>query len=385
MASGAYPPPRLIFWELTYGCNLACRHCRATAQPERSPEELSTDEARGFIDSLVGWANPILVLTGGEPLYRPDLFDLSSHAAARGVRVALATNGTMVNDRRADAIAGGGIRRVSISLDGATAQVHDGFRGIPGAFDRALAGLRRLRERGVEVQVNTTVFRGNRPELPAVLDLLRREGVVAFHLFLLVPVGCGLQIPGREQLDPKESEETLRWLYAEAASNPGIEMKATCAPMYYRIAKQSGGLPSHPHRAPASATSPPRAVGAAVAAPSGRATEAHGGMHAMSKGCLAGTGVCFLSHKGDVQGCGYLPLPAGNIRETPFRTLWEESHLFGVLREPSLLRGKCSRCEFVDVCSGCRARAFSKTGNYLDEEPACSYVPAALRSVERSV
>ena len=177
---------RLVFWETTVGCNLRCAHCRAAAEPGRSPEELSTEEALAFVDDLAGFADPILILSGGEPLYRPDILEVATHASRQGFRVALATNGTLLDDAMAGKIASSGIQRVSISLDGVDAKVHDVFRGVPGAFDRAVAGIRHLKQHRVEVQINTTVTRHNMNDLPAMVALAEREEVIAFHLFLLV-------------------------------------------------------------------------------------------------------------------------------------------------------------------------------------------------------
>jgi len=350
--------PRLIFWELTSGCNLRCIHCRASAQPERGPDEVTAEEAFQVIDQITAFSRPILILTGGEPLYHPDVFTIASYATRQGLRVALATNGTLVDERTALAIRQAGISRVSISLDGPDAVTHDTFRGLSGAFSAAIRGLQLLRERGgISLQVNTTVARHNVEQLPQMLDLCLRLGVDAFHLFLLVPVGCGLEVAEEQEVSPEEYEKTLNWLYdhqfgREAA---GIELKATCAPHYFRVIRQRA-----------------KRDGSKVT------RETHG-MAAMTKGCLAGTGVCFISSTGRVQPCGYLPIEAGNVRITPFQTIWEEAEVFRELRRPDILSGKCGICEYRTLCMGCRARAFGTTVDPFSEEPYCIYEPVAMR------
>jgi len=355
--------PRLVFWELTTGCNLKCQHCRASAPEICSPVDLSYRECCHVIDEIAQYAPLILVLSGGEPLLRPDLFDLVRHAQNRGLRVALATNGTLIDRPMARRIQVAGIERVAVSLDGADAATHDRFRGQPGAFQAAVDGLLYLRELGVPTQINTTVSRHNARQLPAILNLAHSLGVVAFHLFLLVPVGCGLAISEEQAVRGEEAENLLHWFYERSQDLP-LEMKATCAPHYYRIVRQ--------RRADA------RRAGIETA------PLATHGMHAVTKGCLAGTGVCFVSHLGEVFPCGYLPLSAGSLRRQGFRDIWESSHIFQVLRDPARLEGRCGICEFQNVCSGCRARAYGSTGNYLGEEPACVYQPQIHRGAAQA-
>lgn len=353
---------RLVFWELTPKCNLRCIHCRAWAQEERSTDELTTEQGRAFIDSLIEWADPILVLTGGEPLYRPDWRELAQHAAGRGLTVALATNGTLVDDATARDIATSGIRRVSISVDGASAETHDCFRGVSGSYDQAVAGLRRLRDLGISVQINMTVARHNVDQLDEALDRAIALGCDAFHLFLLVPVGCGIRIAETQQIEAERYEEVLVWL-AERSKTTRIGLRATCAPHYFRVVRQRGGQMTRPH-----GHGGHRAEGS----PSGR-------MQAATRGCLAGSGVCFVSHRGDVQPCGYLPLVVGNVLERDLRDIWRDSPEFARLRDPEGLGGKCGLCEFRAVCMGCRARAYAATGDIMAEEPFCLYEPKHLR------
>ena len=229
--------PRLVFWEVTKGCNLRCVHCRATATELASPSDLPTAQALNIIDQIADFANPILVLSGGEPLYRPDIFQLAKYATDKGLRVALATNGTLVTKEVAQKIVDAGVKRVSISLDGANADTHDTFRGIPGAFDAAIYGFRNLKELGMPVQINMTIARHNAVELPNVLELVRGLGADALHTFLLVPVGCGVDIAESQMVAPEEYERILNWFYDQAATGD-IELKATCAPHYFRVVRQ---------------------------------------------------------------------------------------------------------------------------------------------------
>lgn len=343
--------PRLIFWELTKKCNLACVHCRAESEQIDYSGELDTEAVKAVVDSISSEYKPIMVLTGGEPLYRDDIFTISRYCADRGLRVALATNGTLVDGPTASMIRESGIMRVSISVDGSDAAVHDGMRGIPGAFDRVMEGIARLRDAGVEFQINTTVTKRNEHQLDDILDLSRRIGAKALHLFLLVPVGCGIQIAETDMISPDRYEEILNWFY-DRSRTTDLELKATCAPHYYRVIRQRA-----------------RQEGRKLSFETD-------GMAAMTRGCLAGSGVCFISHRGDVQPCGYLPLVAGNVTVTPFPDIWKNSELFRVLRDADALKGRCGDCEYRVVCGGCRARAYYESGDYLAEEPFCVHRPA---------
>lgn len=385
--------PRLIFWEVTKGCNLRCIHCRASATELSSPRDLSTRTALGIIDQIAETAKPILVLSGGEPLYRSDIFQLASYGHDRGLRVALATNGTLVTKEVARMIVDSGVKRVSISLDGADAATHDTFRSIPGAFDAAVQGLRNLKALGMSVQINTTIARHNAKQLPEVLQLAKSLGADALHTFLLVPVGCGVDIAAEQMVPPDEYEKMLNWFYDQSLEG-GIELKATCAPHYFRVVRQRRAAEHRSADAAAkaavarvetdaSAIGPtdmmmPGGTGISLK-PQGHPGGHPGGhpsdMNAMTKGCLAGTGVCFISHEGEVFPCGYLPVIAGDLRKQRFADIWEHAEVFNALRDTNNLKGKCGCCEFRNVCMGCRARAFAATGDYLDEEPFCVYQP----------
>jgi radical SAM protein with 4Fe4S-binding SPASM domain len=397
---------RLIFWEVTKGCNLRCVHCRATATELSSPTDLSSSTALGIIDQIAAAANPILVLSGGEPLYRSDIFQLARYGTDKGLRVALATNGTLVTKEVARMIVDAGVKRVSISLDGADAATHDAFRSIPGAFDAAVQGLRNLQALGMSTQINTTIARHNAHQLPEVLELAKSLGADALHTFLLVPVGCGVDIAAEQMVPPEEYERMLNWFYDQSLEG-GIELKATCAPHYFRVVRQRRAAEHRSAEAAAKAggSVAPAKVPEGVAIgpadmimpgstgillkpqtsghPGGRPTGNHSGhpsghpgdMNAMTKGCLAGTGVCFISHEGEVYPCGYLPVIAGDLRKQNFTEIWEGSAVFNALRDTGNLTGKCGCCEFRNVCMGCRARAYAATGDYMAEEPFCVYEP----------
>jgi AdoMet-dependent heme synthase len=401
--------PRLIFWELTKGCNLRCIHCRATATELSSPSDLSTQAACNIIDQIAAVSTPILVLSGGEPLFRSDIFQLARYGTDKGLRVALATNGTLVTKSVARMIVDSGVQRVAISLDGADAITHDTFRGIPGAFDAAIAGFRNLKNLGMSVQINTTIARHNAHQLPNVLELAKSLGADALHTFLLVPVGCGVDIASEQMVPPEEYERMLNWFYDRSLEG-GIEMKATCAPHYFRVVRQrraaehrSEAAAAVAHAAPPAHEVPQKSSGIGpteMAMPGSTGMElkpqgigrpvGHPGSHpsdmnAMTKGCLAGTAVCFISHQGEVYPCGYLPALAGDLRKQPFAEIWENSVVFNQLRDTNNLEGKCGCCEFRNVCMGCRARAYAATGNYLDEEPFCVYEPQAKGLKEKKV
>ena len=347
--------PRLIFWELTKRCNLRCRHCRAEADDAAFSGELPTGAITGIIDDIAAFAKPIMVLTGGEPLFRDDIFAIARHARGRGLRTALATNGTLIDEAAARAIRDAGIMRVSISIDGSTADSHDGFRGIPGSFESALRGAERLAAAGVEFQFNTTVTRRNAAELEEILRLAEDRGAAALHLFMLVPVGCGVEIADTDMISPDEYERILNWFY-DRSRETALEFKATCAPHYYRIMRQEA-----------------RKEGRSVSFETD-------GMAAVTRGCLAGSGVCFISHRGEVQPCGYLPLIAGSALERPLEEIWKNSELFAGLRRIDELGGKCGLCEYRAFCAGCRARAYYDTGDCMAEEPYCVYEPKRTRS-----
>ncbi len=343
------PSLRLLAWETTRRCNLACLHCRAAAGSGPYPGELTTAEGIALLDDLATMGQVVVILTGGEPLLREDIFELAAAGTARGHRMVMAVNGTLLTPRHAGRLKAAGVQRLSISLDGAAAASHDRLRAVPGAYEGALAGIAACREAGLPFQINTTVTRANRGELAAIRRLAIELEAAALHVFILVPTGRGEQL--REQLlQPGEYQETLGWLLAWQREGP-LFIKPTCAPQYYRLWRQD------------------------AAARGEMITAASHGMEAMTKGCLGGQGFAFVSYRGEVQPCGYLELPAGDIRETPFSEIWATSGLFRQLRRVDDYRGKCQSCQYRKVCGGCRARAYADSGDVLAADPICPYEP----------
>ena len=339
---------RMVAWETTRSCNLACVHCRASALSGPYEGELSESRSLQLLDEIAAVGKPVVILTGGEPLLRQDIFRLAAYGDGLGLRMVLATNGTLVTDDTARKMIDSGIKRVSVSIDGMDAASHDAFRGQPGAFAGAMAGIEAMKKTGMEFQINTTITRANLGQVKELLDLAVRLDAAAHHIFLLVPTGRGKDLADWE-IGPADYEETLEWFF-EAGLNCPIQTKVTCAPHYHRI---------HHQRKKERTTAEPEA----------------GPLHAMTRGCLGGSAFCFISHTGQVQPCGYLEIDCGQVKETPFGKIWKESAVFTDLRHLDRYRGKCGRCEFITVCGGCRARAYEKTGDYLAEEPLCIYEP----------
>jgi len=348
-ASPQIPPLRLLAWETTRRCNLDCRHCRAAATRGPYPGELGTEEGKKLLTDVAGMGPAVIILTGGEPLLRDDILELTAFGHGLGLRMVMAVNGTLLTPAIARQLKEVGIQRLSISLDGATAQSHDHLRAVPGAFEGALSGIAACREAGLPFQVNTTITRSNAGELPALYELAVQLGAAAHHVFVLVPTGRGAQM--REELvSPEEYEEILRWLLARQHEGR-LHLKPTCAPQYYRLWREEA-----------------RARGEKITAQTQ-------GMEAMTKGCLGGQGFAFVSYRGEVQACGYLEITAGDIREQPFPEIWETSDLFRQLRAVDDYHGKCQACRYRKVCGGCRARAYTVHGDVLGEDPVCPYQP----------
>ncbi len=317
----------IVAWETTSACNLKCNYCRARATAEPDPDELGTKEALALIDEVAS-LKPLLILSGGEPLLRPDIFLLARHAVSKGLRVSLATNGTLLTPEVVDKIVSSGVSRVSISLDGSTPEDHDAVRGM-GCYLLAMRGIENLRGR-VDFQINFTITKRNAKDLLPIFDLANSLGAKALHFFFLVPTGRGAE---EDLISPEMQEELLRLIDIER-SRRTIEVQVTCAPQFARIARPGSGR--------------------------------------RSGGCLAGTSFVFISGRGEVYPCGYLPMLAGNVREQRFREIWENSIVFKALRERKL-KGKCGECSYRTACGGCRARAFAKNGDYLESDSTCNY------------
>ena len=353
------PPLRLVAWEVTRSCMLACKHCRAAARRGPYEGELTTGECKKFLDSLARMGSCIVILTGGEPMLRDDIYDIARYGHDKGLRMVMATCGVLLDEAAAEKLKNAGIARISFSIDGATAQTHDRFRGVPGAFDHVTKAIAVAKKTGLSFQINTTVTRSNLAELPEIFRLAIELGADSFHPFMLVPTGRGKEITG-ELLSAEDYERTLRWINRQQQDTP-IGIKPTCAPHYYRIIRQEPvvhgdrqtghGSGGHPH--------------------------GHGDLNAATKGCLGGQGFAFVSHTGSVRICGFLPIEAGNLRANgfDFAPIWNTSALFREMRALDDYHGKCGWCDYRTVCGGCRARAYAIDGDYLGEEPFCLYQP----------
>jgi len=359
---------RMVAWEITRSCNLNCVHCRAAASGGPYAGELDTAACLSLLDKIAAFSKPVIILTGGEPLLRPDIWEIAAYGDRLGMRMVMATNGTLVTEEIVVKMRAAGIRRVSVSLDGPDAVSHDGFRRVPGAFAGALAGIGALKEAGLEFQINTTITRDNLDRLREIHTLALNLGAAAHHIFLLVPTGRARDLADQE-ISAAQYEETLSWFYERSRISP-IQIKATCAPHYYRI--------FHQRRAGERREERDRQPGFSEGVPAQEAAVGHP-LHTMTRGCLGGVSFCFISHRGQVQPCGYLELDCGRIGKQDFREIWEESPVFRDLRDPNRYQGKCGRCEFIRVCGGCRARAYERTGDYLAAEPYCLYEPPGKR------
>ncbi|MEN8127191.1 MAG: radical SAM protein [Planctomycetota bacterium] len=339
---------RLLFWESTIQCNLSCAHCRRVEDDDTVGSDLSTAQAKGLFDQLAQLGRnqdflPILVFSGGEPLCRDDIFELIDYAVEQKLKCALATNGTLIDPAIAQKIKTAAVERVSVSLDGATAEVHNKLRKQDGSFEAALDGIRCLNDCGVPFQINMTLTRHNAHQLDDIFILAEKLGAVAVHLFMLVPVGCGEEFAPEDMLSPDETEGLMRQV-AQKEHGGHMEIKVTCGPHYERVIREQDI-----------------------------------GQRRMSKGCLAGSGVIFVGHSGEVFPCGYLPVNCGNILKAPLEQIWTASPDLARMRDADQLKGKCGVCGYRTVCGGCRARAFAATDDYMQAEPMCIYTPPAQK------
>ena len=361
------PKLNLVAWEIARGCNLYCAHCRASADRPQYEDELATEDCFRIVDEIREVGNPILIMTGGEPLIREDFFEIAEYAAAKGMRVALGSNGTLITEETAARLKAVPIPRVAISLDFPNAKLHDEFRGQEGAFEAAMQGTANVRKAGLGIQINSTITKLNVGYLDDMLALASEVGATAFHPFMLVPTGRGKGLEEVE-LSPQEYEDTLNWVFdRQAELGDKMFFKPTDAPHYLRIVAQRQKQ----------ARIEGRPVPEMPTSGHGGRLGGHPGGQTISRGCLAGTGFVFISHRGRVQGCGYFDVAAGDLREQTFGEVYMESPLFNDLRDLAKLKGKCGVCEYKRICGGCRARAYEATGDYLEEEPYCIYQPPA--------
>lgn len=347
--------PFVLAWELTRACNLSCVHCRAESQLRRDLRELSTDEAKAFIDDVARFEiSPILIMTGGDPLRRPDIIELIQYATERGIQCTLTPAGTPLASReRLAAARKAGLRRVAVSLDGSNAERHDVFRRVPGSFRWTLDIVRHARELGIPVQVHSTLTRRTMDDLPVIADLVDDLGAAVWSVFGLVPTG---RAEVADEVSADEYERVFGWLL-ERSREASWMLKMTEGYHYRRFLAQHG-------------EGPLQGLGFIDGDGIGRAPRA----------VNAGNGFCFVSHIGEITPSGFLPIVAGNVRETSVVTTYQDHPMFRELRDPTLLKGKCGSCEFRKICGGSRSRAYAHTGDYLQSDPACAYIPATFAS-----
>lgn len=366
-SNGSYHErPFIVLWELTRACALACAHCRAKAIPRRDPGELTTEEAEQLLEEITGFGPPlpVVVFTGGDPLRHPDLYRLVQSASKRRLRVALTPSGTAgVTEEKLLRLKEAGLDRLAVSLDGSTPEIHDAFRGVYGSYAWTLRIIERAQALGLSLQVNTTITRHNLHDMSAIGDLVAGFGIVLWAVFFLVPTGRGRQ---RDQITAWECEGVLNDLY-ERSLKASFGIKTTEAPQYRRVTLERQRGVRRDGRAKidglVSPVAPPPTVD--------RIPRAEGSIN-------AGKGVVFVSHVGEVYPSGFLPLAAGNVRETSLVRLYREHPIFRELRDPDLLTGRCGVCQYRDVCGGSRARAHALREDYLAEDSLCFYDPPGI-------
>ena len=332
------PVPRIISWNTTFKCNLRCAHCYMDAQERESQDELTTEEGKMLIDQIVEVSKPILVLSGGEPLLREDIFELAKYASDKGLRVGLGTNAIGITDEVAIRLKESGAGSVAISLDSSTPEIHDEFRGMPGAWQGAIDGIKASLRNGLRVQFNTTVTQENFEDIGNILTLGEELGVKMVQLFFLVPTGRGTDV---EDVSPAMYEKMIRQVLQKYAGRE-LVVRPTCAPQFMRIGDQMGL-----------------------------------DMSQWTRGCIAGLSYCRIYPEGEVTPCPYLPIKLGNVRETPFKEIWENSEVLTSMRDFENLKGRCGVCEYKAKCGGCRARAYGLSSDFIE---ACGglHEPQAL-------
>jgi len=349
--------PKWIAWEITRRCNLKCVHCRSSSELEaKGHPDFSFAEAKRVLDDIASYATPVVVLSGGEPLLRSDVFDIAAYGNEKGLRMCLATNGTLVTQEICDKIKAAGIRMVSLSLDGASAEVHDDFRSQPGAFAGTINAARLFRENSIPFLINSSFTKRNQGEIQKIYKLAKELGATAWYMFMIVPTGRGENIMD-ELISPADYEKLLEWHYEMEKGEHDLLVRPTCAPNYYRVVLQKAKEQGDDFKR--------------------RTLQFSTGG---AKGCLAGQLISLIDVDGNVLPCSYFPMAAGNIREKSFREIWEKSELFHDLRNFKAYKGRCGSCEYVNVCGGCRARAYAVSGDYMAEEPFCTYVPKKMKS-----
>lgn len=329
--------PSLVSWNLTKKCNLRCPHCYLEAEPQAAAEnELTTQECLRLIDEMKSLGTEMVILTGGEPLLRKDIYDIAHYASSQGLWVVMGTNGVLVTDRVAQKMVECGVQGVAISIDSMEPYRHNSFRGGPNAWELSVRALDICRANGLQVLVQSTVMAMNYEEIPQLLKFTQEKGAWSFNLYFLVQTGRGQQM---NDLSPEQTEAMLSYLVDEQDQHRPMLVRSKCAPHFKRIAYEKG----------------------------------LGGLE--SGGCMAGTQYCRITPQGDVTPCPYMTVVAGNVREKSFGEIWATSPVLQALRNPAQLKGRCGACEFNELCGGCRCRAYAAFGDYLQEDPACTYQP----------
>ena len=352
--------PFIVIWEVTRACDLACVHCRAEAQPRRHPLELTREEGFRLLDQVRAFGQPLCVLTGGDPMKRPEIFDFVRYGDGLGLRMALTPSGTGLMTREAvRALKGAGLSRLAISLDGSTAEVHDAFRRVSGSYAWTMACIAHAHAVGLPVQINTTITRHNLADFDGLVRKRIDLKIVLWSVFFLVPTGRG---QARDEVTAAEYEWVFNRLYDLSKSAP-FDIKTTAAPHYRRVVLQ---------RMKVERQRGERRTGPAIGP----------GFHAgrdqigrAAKGVNDGDGFVFISHTGEVYPSGFLPVSGGNVRRESLVEIYRNSPLFRTLRDRGQLKGKCGLCEYKNVCGGSRARAYALTGDYLESDPYCAHVP----------
>jgi AdoMet-dependent heme synthase len=349
--------PFTIAWEVTRACAYACVHCRADAMHTPDPNELNTEEALRLIDRLADFGSPILIFTGGDPMMRKDLHELIAYAAQKGLRCSLTPTATALpTTARLEKVRDAGVRRIALSLDAPRPEIHDEFRQVKGSWQRTMDILHRAQSIGVSVQVNTTVAKHNVDILDEMVPFLQEVGAVQWSLFFLVPTG---RAQAENMISPEQHERVFNWLY-DLSKNAPFDIKATAAPMYRRVAIER-------KRAEQDSGTPVTFQGAGF--------QYADGLNRPTRGVNDGNGFLFISHVGDIQPSGFLPITAGNVRTDDVVDVYRHSQIFTDLRTPDKIKGRCGICEYRDVCGGQRGRAYGVTGDYLESDPACVYIP----------
>jgi len=327
--------PSLVSWNLTKACNLRCPHCYMEGG-QKAENELTTQECLALIDELNTLGTEMLILTGGEPMLRKDIFEIAQYASSLGIWVVMGTNGVLINDGSVQKMIECGVQGVAISIDSIDPEKHDQFRGGPDAWDYSVRALEICRANGLQVLVQTTVMDMNYAEIPELLKFAREKGAWSFNLYFLVQTGRGQLL---NDLSPERTENMLSNLVDWQEENRPMLVRSKCAPQFKQIAYERG----------------------------------LGGLE--SGGCMAGTGYCRITPQGDVTPCPYMTVVAGNLREQSFGEIWRTSPVLRELRDVGQLKGRCGRCEFKELCGGCRCRAYAAFDDYLQEDPACRYQP----------